>query len=93
MKQLPSEARRHLIGDWTVVGGVRCDDSLRVHHLLAGQIEFAHLLQAGVFGRFRKWRHTQEMLISVMRLISDVGGHSRDVAIWRENVPLQLGER
>lgn len=40
-----------LVGDRAVVGGVRRDDSLRVHHLVAGIVELAHLPQAGVVGR------------------------------------------
>lgn len=51
--------------DWSIVGGVGCDDSLRVHHLLTSQVGLAHFPQAD-------WRcgwvwdgHIQEML-SVM---------------------------
>lgn len=35
-----------LIGDWSIVGRVGSNDSIRVHHVLTGQVGLAHFSQA-----------------------------------------------
>lgn len=35
-----------LVGDWSVVGGVGGDNSVRIHHVLTSQVGLTHFLQA-----------------------------------------------
>lgn len=51
-----------LVGDWSIVGGVGCNDSLRVHHFLTSQVGLAHFPQADWRWGWRWEGHIQEML-------------------------------
>lgn len=80
-----------LVGDWSVVGGVGGDDSVRIHHVLTSQVGLTHFLQAEwrqrEGGAITEWQHIQEMLSIMYNLIFDSRHHpptlSRDCVSCR----------
>lgn len=81
-----------LVGDWSVVGGVGGDDSVRVHHVLTGQVGLTHLSQAEWRERWsqRGNTHTRDWIWYV-----SVHAHCFLQVMWKQRrceIPLQLCE-
>lgn len=64
-----------LVVDWSIVGGVGGDDSVRVHHVLTSQVGLTHFPQA-------EWRQREGGDHRVATHTGDVIHHVKSCLIW-----------